>query len=582
MSGTEVPPPVALLYADDAYIETGEAGRESGGGPIGLIGRRVAGRAFLEAYIRSGRWSELIALAIGAASEESLIRLWDGWPAHDIAGRGLRIVPAREFSSAFFPHSPAAVLHAPGPISPNFAWARQQGGPAAYALCGVTHTLCTTRVMERLCSLLTAPFEPFDALICTSRAVEAVVREVTSSYADFLRERHGGSPALGVRLETIPLGVDVDRFRPATPEERAERRAAFGIREDEVAALWVGRFFYHGKAHPFPMYRGLAEAAVAAGRPVHLLLAGWGTNPEATEAFVAGALEFAPGVRTTVLDGNDPAVRSGIWHAADLLVSLVDNIQETFGLVVVEAMAAGLPVVATDWDGYRDLVVHGETGYLVATRMLRGATTGATARLLAAEVDYDGFLAECSQATAVDVGGAADALARLIGDPALRRRMGDAGRRRAVEHFAWPRIIRAYEELWAEQEVERAAHARAQSLSTRWTGDDGPACFPSPERSFACYPTRWLDGRGLLQVVEGAEAALETLLERPLTNYAEDRRTTDPAACRAALAAAIEPRSVADLERIVSDAGVPPGTARATLAWMLKYDLLWEVPVDEE
>ena len=64
-----------------------------------------------------------------------------------------------------------------------------------------------------------------------------------------------------------------------------------------------------------------------------------------------------------------------------VFVSLPDNIQETFGLVVIEAMASGLPVVGSDWDGYRDLILDGETGCLVPTRMVRGATVQATTRL---------------------------------------------------------------------------------------------------------------------------------------------------------------------------------------------------------
>ena len=56
--------------------------------------------------------------------------------------------------------------------------------------------------------------------------------------------------------------------------------------------------------------------------------------------------------------------------AADLFCSPADNLQETFGLSVLEAMASSLPVVASDWNGYRDLVLHGRTGWLVPCRDL--------------------------------------------------------------------------------------------------------------------------------------------------------------------------------------------------------------------
>ena len=56
--------------------------------------------------------------------------------------------------------------------------------------------------------------------------------------------------------------------------------------------------------------------------------------------------------------------------AADLFCSPADNLQETFGLSVLEAMASSLPVVASDWNGYRDLVLHGSTGWLVPCKDL--------------------------------------------------------------------------------------------------------------------------------------------------------------------------------------------------------------------
>jgi hypothetical protein len=227
-------------------------------------------------------------------------------------------------------------------------------------------------------------------------------------------------------------------------------------------------------------------------------------------------------------------------------------------------------VVASNWDGYRDLVDHGETGFLVPTATVEGATSDATARLLLGGLNYDHFLAECSQATAVDAAAAASALTRLTCDEGLRRRMGEAGRRRALGRFAWPRVIRAYEDLWGQQEAERSARAGAEP--THWTGRNGPAAYPAPERSFAGYPSRRLDGPDVVEPVEGAGAAFDQLLAMPLTHHAAGRRVGDPAVIRDAMAAA--PCTVSDLDRVWSGAGVPFGLGRSTLAWMLKYDLL--------
>ena len=77
---------------------------------------------------------------------------------------------------------------------------------------------------------------------------------------------------------------------------------------------------------------------------------------------------LCPSVRFLRLGGAEPVseeVKRHALAAADVAVSLVDNAQETFGLAVAEAMAAGLPLVASDWSGYRDLVRDGIDGYLI-------------------------------------------------------------------------------------------------------------------------------------------------------------------------------------------------------------------------
>ena len=495
-------PVVALVYDDDAYVE-------AGGAAPGLMGRQVAGRSFLDAYLKHGTFSEMAAVVREPESARSLVKAWNDQRRGGEGARRLRVIARDALYTSLFGGSPVDVVHSPQPPDPALAWLRQQAGTHSFSLTGVTHTLSSAEAVALLQSLVTAPFEPYDALICTSRAVAAMVREVTTAYSEYLLERLG-QPARTGTLSVppvqviIPLGVDVDRYKPANPEERARSRQSLGVRDDEVVILYVGRLSHHAKAHPFPIYRAASEAARAAGRSVHLVLAGWAAHPAVLDAFQSAARDFAPNVRTSFLDGREARIRHSVWRAADVFVSPSDSIQETFGLSVIEAMASGLPVVASDWNGYRDLVEDGQTGFLVPTATVAGATPTATARLLAGELNYDHFLAECSQATTVDIPAMAAALTRLVTDPELRARMGAAGCARAREHFAWAQIIHAYEDLWRHQDEERLRRAQLNVTHSRWRGAAGPAAYPSPVTAFAGYPSRCLDAAARVVAGPGA------------------------------------------------------------------------------
>jgi hypothetical protein len=289
-------------------------------------------------------------------------------------------------------------------------------------------------------------------------------------------------------------------------------------------------------------------------------------------AFTEGGRAFAPGVRVSIVDGSRPETRFAVWQAADLFTSLSDNLQETFGLTVIEAMACGLPVVASDWDGYRDLVAPGETGFLVPTAMVHGATADITSRLVFGEIAYDQFMAETNQAVAVDLYAAAEAYTRLIGDAALRQSMGAAGRKRVLERFTWAHVVTAYQDLWRAQDRERQAQAGDKNPYRR--PGYGPAIYPAPEESYASWPTAWLTDTDQFQTAAGMRGILEQLLTMPLTNYLEGRRSNNPKVLGEVLDAAESPRTLGDLVKILEKAGVSPLRARATLAWLLKYGLL--------
>src|SRR5436189_157133 len=131
----EPPHTIALLYDDDAYLESRhDPGRSSGGDrPVGLMGRQVAGREFLRAYLDHGSGTELVALVRDHPSAESLKRQWreKSWSRQ---ARRLRIVDERQFHEAFLRNPPATMLHLPCPPDSRYAWARLASAPRAFGL----------------------------------------------------------------------------------------------------------------------------------------------------------------------------------------------------------------------------------------------------------------------------------------------------------------------------------------------------------------------------------------------------------------------------------------------------------------
>lgn len=564
---------IGILYRGDAYQVAAATKQPDGvNAPRGLMGRHVAGKEFLDAYLRHGKWNEVVAVVNNRSQATPLVDFCESHPSSRRGPRRLQLVERSHFQESFCGPSPAAtMLYFPCPPESQFVWARHGTASHGFAVSGVTHTLASLPSIASLHQLVTAPFESYDRLICTSRAVAQMVRTVTDVYSDYLYPT-GDSGNRKVGLEVIPLGVNTQKFRPASDQERAAARARLGIAADETAILFVGRLSHHAKAHPFPLFRGVAEAAQATQQKLHLIVAGWAVSDAVQNAFVQGAESFAPGVRTSFVDGMDSALQSAVWQAADIFTSLVDNIQETFGLVILEAMASGLPVIASDWNGYRDLVSHEQTGALIPTTMVRDATASTTGRLVTGEINYDHFLAECNQTVAVDVRRSAAALTQLVADPALRKRFGEAGRQRAVDHFDWQHVIRQYETLWQEQDMERRSVKTFETSQPR--SSHGPPAYPAPEQSFAGYPTEWLCDEDWVRSEADASAQVGQLCSLPLTNYESHRRCDDVALLQSILKKASEGQTIRNLSREFADAGIDREAARATIAWLLKYDLL--------
>lgn len=215
------------------------------------------------------------------------------------------------------------------------------------------------------------------------------------------------------RVRVIPCGVDLERFRPGDPAAARVRLGLGGAR----VLLFVGRLA------PIKGLETLLRALAAAradglrGAPLRLLVVGGDRDESgdgegarlgrlAHELGLAGCVEFrGPQPQDALPD---------FYAAADLC--LMPSLHESFGMVALEAMACGVPVVASRVGGLSTTVQDGVTGLLVPEG---------------------------------DVAALARGIAALLADEPRRRAMGRRAREWA-SRFAWPTVARALAELYAE------------------------------------------------------------------------------------------------------------------------------------
>lgn len=456
----------AIYYAPEAFV----LGREV------LMGRQSAGAGFLRAIANYG---------------PEALWCYSGHPMRaEECAEALRNFGCPKTQVHFVPFlnsrllGNAGLLYRPDPGIMSDGWRRlNSSNSRAYSICGVTHTTASHPIMGAIAALLTAPLEDWDAIICTSTCVRDTIRSILDNQADFLRERVGATRLTLPQLPVIPLGTHTSDFK-FSAEQRAAARQQLGIEPDEVVFLYLGRLSHLDKANPIPMY--LALERCSPGNRIRLIEAGWFSKEDTKQAFTDDAQTLCPSVNRTYLDGRDPQQREQAWAAADIFTSLTDNVQETFGLTPIEAMAAGLPVVVSDWDGYKETVRDGIDGFRIPTMSMPSGTGQALADFYEMGVyDYHKYCGSTSQLVAVDVSRAADAYSRLIKDADLRHKMGAAGQERAHTEFDWVHVFRKYVDLWEELEERRRSGPTLYPASHRRQRPDRM----DPFTIFGSYPT---------------------------------------------------------------------------------------------
>ena len=384
--------------------------------PMRKMGRQMASHSFLESLRRHGGGNpNLVKAKLPSPSLRASKTTWE----------------------ALFTGDPN--LH-------PYAIERLWNDPRRYSLVGITHSLSTPAPLQILSNLPQTPLHDWDALICTSKAAKSAV-EMLWDHNDTLLRLRGGQPAERPQLPVIPLGINADAFKPVC--SRREARKRLRIQLDAAVVLWTGRLELHCKAHHGTSFRALAYAAAKCPqRQWVLLMYGTAVMPSIPAVLKQAAAELCPNVEVKLLDGHDLDLGDVARAASDMALSLVDCLQETFGLTPVEAMASGLPVVVSDWNGYRDTVVEGRTGYRVATHSFQPGWNGIPLQQMALnEPCLDQVSARISGQIGVDAVGAGNALAHLASSPELGIAMGSLGMQHVENNYDWKVVLNQYSEL---------------------------------------------------------------------------------------------------------------------------------------
>lgn len=471
--------PLTLMMSKDSFLNDKNK----------PIGRRSAGSSFLDAYLQYGG-NDLHSIVVTAPGVS------DWFHERALAFNPKSSTKPIGVRNWGFAAQKTGSFHIPDPRIERWAWRRMLYGDGTISLVGIMHTLSSNDIQKALSEFSSAPIRPWDSLICTSRAGKKVVEGFLDRQEDYLRWRHGARRFERPQLPIIPLGIDPSLWTTTeNPKSRKKRcRTELGLPQDSQLVLIAGRLDFFTKFQPDPLLRVLELLKNSSQKALELVIYGEALDEEQLEKWKRGTAQLAPSVPIHWFPGKNLDVSAPVRWASDVFVSLADNPQETFGITPLEAMAAGLPCLVSDWDGYRDTVVQpGEsdepTGIRIPTRMVQGLGNSESISCVNGVLGDRPAIGLLSQGIAVDQDCLRQSLNQLLDDEALRAALGEAGQQRVNRLYDWKVVIEQWREL-INNLNERRQKAQQAGLTLK---PQLPPCRPNLSTAFGCFATEVLD-----------------------------------------------------------------------------------------
>lgn len=413
-----------------------------------ITGARTFEWSLLCALLEYGTYDAYFAPGVTDQKKDELIA--DGLAAESVR----RLVPVPLGSPLPVEDSDQVVLASAGRHLEILARLRHKLQRYDSPICGFIHAINSARVVFALLQQCFVGLSESDVLFCSSRVgmktIDAYIEEIGR-----LLPPDAHYPA---RRVLVPLGVEIPTVEQGA---RSRLRQRLSVESKLSLALYFGRLSQASKCDLGPLLVALSQL-LARGNNLHLVIAGDDTQTHETPRLESLASALGCLKNVSVLPNPSMSDKHLLYSGVDIFVSPSDNIQETFGLTVAEAMAYGLPAVVSDWDGYRDLVRDSKNGFLVPSVFPPNIETLRLCDCTTSMFEEDSL----AQSTAIDVSILSQRLEKLALDRPLRRQMGQTAKEYIERFCSWRVIVKRYEECWEESlQVARAVNLKVRPSS---------------------------------------------------------------------------------------------------------------------
>ncbi len=367
-----------------------------------------------------------------------------------------------------------------------------------FPICGVSHTVSYAELLGHYFFYnMISDLHPFDSIICVSKSNLESVKKIHRLIEQNIFKKMSINLNYKARLDCLPLGINSEDYMK---NNKDGSRKKLRLPDKKIIILYVGRFSISDKADLYPVLFAFKNL-LTKNKNILLVLAGknFQGNYAVRLKKMANDLGILHNIKFFL--NLSQAEKYLLYAASDIFVSPSDSLQESFGLTVIEAMASGLAVVVSDWDGYREIVIHNETGFCIPTYWAKcDREISNSTYLFTNDIQVEHL--SLGQSVCIDIKKMIEYLSLLIKRKDLRLRLGYNARKRVLENYDWSLVIPKYEML-CDKLIDKAEKYKASPKAK-------PVFYPRYFECFKHYPSRILNKQTHITVTEEGIQLLKT------------------------------------------------------------------------